>query len=631
MSLAEKQHKFLQGTFGRSNSIRRKTLPFEKLDVSQLKVELRSRNVDLTNLKSTKKDLIPELKKVLRGIKRVPILLLHNPLKDLNQMGLARYEIVMVECMHDIACHIENILEELPNHIKGDDKAKFNEMLETYKAEKEKKRCCDKRKILLQLTQNLHYEIDGLVHRLLRTLSEIQRILYLGDDFRTCKEILRLHNSCFEHFVLLKKIMPIGIASKITRNKLYGKYKHNLLVHAPIQYRLVSGASINCEDEERVFNSIKSITQSTTNNKPGHVIGNLIVRQEVESACKQKYEFDLSKGSTQNDIQKIGDKLYQNEKNSHFSFDFIHENSADWQSHLERISDFLIFGENVWWEKNEFGFEFFDFGKIPQNNDLHPKVHHFRSSSIPSIISELEEHWNSVLKNKICIPTTYLGDNFFEDSSVQLTLEDDEEEDDYITDFEIGEYSQANLLDDYPVIDTVDMDQYAIEPSDEILPHNALDNIVSNSCEKIVEVGSSSYVINNPPLINDNINMASSSKDSIASNSYFTSEANAIYLVLGGSSELKNYDMEKCLFKLGKASSDTIESLKDTQSKFQQQVLKQVSTLKVQFENWERSFLYENNLSAPSLCDVENNSYIADIFRKIRIGNQLLRSWNISF
>ena len=76
-----------------------------------------------------------------------------------------------------------------------------------------------------------------------------------------------------------------------------------LIVHAPIQYRLVSGASINCEDEERIFNSIKDITQSTTNNKPRHVIGNLIVRQEVEFACKQKYEFDLSKDSTLNDIQ----------------------------------------------------------------------------------------------------------------------------------------------------------------------------------------------------------------------------------------------------------------------------------------------------------------------------------------
>ena len=207
--------------------------------------------------------------------------------------------------------------------------------------------------------------------------------------------------------------------------------------------------------------------------------------------------------------------------------------------------------------------------------------------------------------------------------SSSSTTEDDKEEEDEITDFEIG---------DHPVIKTVNRDQAAIEPSDKSLPDSALDNTVCNhSCKNIIEVGSSSYVINNPRLINDNINEASSSKDSITSNSYFTSETNAIYLVLGGSSELKNYDMEKGLFKLGKASSDTIESLKDTRCKFQQQVLKKVSTLKVQFENWERSFLLENNLCAPSVSDVENNIYIADIFRKIHIGNQLLRSWNISF
>ena len=53
--------------------------------------------------------------------------------------------------------------------------------------------------------------------------------------------------------------------------------------------------------------------------------------------------------------------------------------------------------------------------------------------------------------------------------------------------------------------------------------------------------------------------------------------------------------MEKGLLKLGKASSDTIESLKDTQSNLQQQVLSKVSTLNMQFKNWERSFLLENN------------------------------------
>ena len=193
------------------------------------------------------------------------------------------------------------------------------------------------------------------------------------------------------------------------------------------------------------------------------------------------------------------------------------------------------------------------------------------------------------------------------------------DDNDGITDFEIG---------DCPVIDTVDMFQAVIKPSTKVLPDTAMDNTVSNhSCDKD---GSSSHVNNNTPLINDNINVASS-KDSNTSNSHSTSEANAIYLVLGGSPLLKNYDMEKGLFKLGKASSDIIESLKDTQSKFQQQVLKIVSTLKVQFEKWERSFLSENNLCAPSVSDVENNIYIADIFRKIHIGNQLLKNWSISF
>ena len=94
-----------------------------------------------------------------------------------------------------------------------------------------------------------------------------------------------------------------------------------------------------------------------------------------------------------------------------------------------------------------------------------------------------------------------------------------------------------------------------------------------------------------------------------------------VLLAINISSELNIYDMEKGLFKLGKALSDTIESLKDTPSKFQQHVLNKVSTLKMQFKNWERSFLLENNLCAPSVSDVENNIYIADIFRKIHIGN----------
>ena len=87
------------------------------------------------------------------------------------------------------------------------------------------------------------------------------------------------------------------------------------------------------------------------------------------------------------------------------------------------------------------------------------------------------------LANKICIPTheifiptTYLGDKCFDDSSsVQLVS------------------SSSTTEDDKKTVETVNRDQAAI---DKILPDCALNNTVSNhNCEKIVEVGSS-YVIN---------------------------------------------------------------------------------------------------------------------------------------
>ena len=78
------------------------------------------------NLKKTKKDLIPQLKMVLKGIKRLPILLLNNSLSSLSLIELANYEITMVECMHDVAYHIDNVLVELPNHVKPNDKIVLN-------------------------------------------------------------------------------------------------------------------------------------------------------------------------------------------------------------------------------------------------------------------------------------------------------------------------------------------------------------------------------------------------------------------------------------------------------------------------------------------------------------------------
>ena len=264
-------------------------------------------------------------------------------------------------------------------------------------------------------------------------------------------------------------------------------------------------------------------------------------------------------------------------------------------------------------QKNEFGVEFFDHQVPLINNDFLPKVHHFRSSSISTITNDLSEHWSNIVEQGISIPaseffvggeeeiptrvsTTFLGDDdLYTPSSTQnMVVQNDQElfehEEEDLTDFEVY----------VPESDQADIDEEEFE-------------------------------INPTISVNIDSNTPCSSKDYSSNAVHSSSEANAIFIVLGGSSELSKYDKLKNLFKLGKASSQDINILQEFQAKFQQQVLQKVSLLETEFHTWERSFLANNNFCSPGQPDVVNNPHISSIFKKIRVGNQLLRSWNVSF
>ena len=47
---------------------------------------------------------------------------------DFSNLNLERYEITLVEPMHDIGGHIDNIFEELPHHLSTADREKFNKV-----------------------------------------------------------------------------------------------------------------------------------------------------------------------------------------------------------------------------------------------------------------------------------------------------------------------------------------------------------------------------------------------------------------------------------------------------------------------------------------------------------------------
>ena len=54
------------------------------------------------------------------------------------------------------------------------------------------------------------------------------------------------------------------------------------MVRTSLQLRLVSGKTANTEEEEFMFNTVKSITSSISNGHPAHIIGNLFIRFQAE-------------------------------------------------------------------------------------------------------------------------------------------------------------------------------------------------------------------------------------------------------------------------------------------------------------------------------------------------------------
>ena len=136
--------------------------------------------------------------------------------------------------------------------------------------------------------------------------------------------------------------------------------------------------------------------------------------------------------------------------------------------------------------------------------------------------------------------------------------------------------------------------------------------LISNN--KRLKIGSSPSDISNNSTMNNEINMAGSSKNTTSS-MHVTEEANAIFLVLDDAPLLlEKYDCAKVLYKQGKTSDDFKTFLIDMQRKLQRQVLQQVSILKQKVTEWDRSFLINNNNCSPSPSDYQN-SYIANIIR----------------
>jgi len=102
---------------------------FSKLRVAELKEELRRRGE--YNLDCPKHELQDQLDTRLKGVQRVPSLLILNPEQALSDLNLEQYTVLDCEPLHDIKGHLANLFEELPYILADEVRKKCEALLET--------------------------------------------------------------------------------------------------------------------------------------------------------------------------------------------------------------------------------------------------------------------------------------------------------------------------------------------------------------------------------------------------------------------------------------------------------------------------------------------------------------------
>ena len=137
--------------------------------------------------------------------------------------------------MLDIAHHIENLLTELPAHIKDEKcKTKLVELVSLTTGRKETKRAADFRCSLITTSYYVRGTASPRVQNLIDTMVDMQDILYKEDKSRSPCLILRYHNSGWYHHTFCQNIVGFNLHNMTVR-KFYGTCLHDLTAHAPLQ------------------------------------------------------------------------------------------------------------------------------------------------------------------------------------------------------------------------------------------------------------------------------------------------------------------------------------------------------------------------------------------------------------
>ena len=392
-SVRDLQNIAVSGTFGKQPNILK---PFDQLLVAQLKQELLARkHYDINHKKPELRAILVD---ILKGVQRVPSLMLLDPSQPISHLNLDEYAILDSEPLHDLKGHILNLLSELPyilpESVKDECQTRINLCTSKEKTTGADLRCCLIEVYILLSKSNM---VSGDILLLLASLVRVSGILYSSYGSRSQRQVLALYNVWLHHELCSELLTPLHIS----RTKMFGNYLHALTSHAPQQYEILCLKSVNTENHERFFGQTRRSATLTSNRTPENIIFNILLRLQAKRSV----------GSLLNPIQKSDSQVrraasnLENFSGSMVSKLFISRRNHSWQAHLERISPFLVYGRGIWWFETADNYHFLDGATDPESHLEGPLLLHYRSSTLKDVIQRQKDCWQTILRNSFEIPS----------------------------------------------------------------------------------------------------------------------------------------------------------------------------------------------------------------------------------
>ena len=471
-----------------------------------------------------------------------------------------------------------------------------------------------------------------MVQTLLETMTEISSILYARPELRCPRAILRLHNQTFLHAISCEEV--IGKPQILSQKKFYGRYFHSLVAHAPIQQRIICLRSTNTEQQERHFNAFSSISLATSSRRPGEIITPGIIRIQAEMKSEENKQRDTVK-EQESRLGKLT-RCLPPAQNTIIPHRVILKYPYAYQAHLEKIADFLLCGEGIWWRHIVSGVEFLDGPEEMQGNDNGPPLHHFRTCTLKSEEQYLKNCWKECIMCDIPIPhhAVRIYDEEGNLQSIKHTgfLQDDDCSDS--SDDQVLEEVTGNETNDCVVQDEDEDIEHVVglqQVGEDLIDASPGDNLeddddteefpLAEEQAPSTELVAGAESTTSSPIHVENITVPFQLKSTLAKN---------VSKVLGETDAVRRLDMMRTRLRNNLKSKQAQDNYEAALAVVQSQVLAKYSSVKMQFKEWEQCFFRDNECKEPTLNDIRTDERGYAMYSTLRLCKQFLEHWQIT-